>query len=278
MRAFLEIAATGSFQLAAEKLFVTQSTISARIKVLEEQLNRPLFIRKRNGSELTAGGHHFYRHALTAVRAWERAQNEIALPEDLKAVINLGIQINHLEKISDPWLKWMNKNHPGVAANIISDYTGPLMTRLRDGLLDLAIVYDPQQRPDLVIEPYIREDLILVSSTPRNLHPRSIDDYVFIDWGESFRTQYNLAFPKAPYPRLTISTGSVGLNHILLNGGSGYFLESTVRPMIDTGQLFLVGDAPIFQRPTYLLYQKTPFDEKMISASVTGLREAITGA
>ena len=44
--------------------FVTQSTVSARIKALEDSLNRPLFIRKRNGIEMTSGGQRFHPHAL----------------------------------------------------------------------------------------------------------------------------------------------------------------------------------------------------------------------
>ena len=56
MRAFLEIAATGSFQNAAERLNITQSAISARIKGLEQRLNRVLLARKRSGIELTDAG------------------------------------------------------------------------------------------------------------------------------------------------------------------------------------------------------------------------------
>ena len=95
MRAFIEIAASGSFLLAAKKLHVTQSTISARIKALEEHLNRQLFVRKRNGAELTGAGIHFHRHALTTVRSWDRARQEIALPDELNAIVNLGVQLNH---------------------------------------------------------------------------------------------------------------------------------------------------------------------------------------
>ena len=58
LRAFLEVASTGSFQLAAEKMFITQSTASARIKSLEDRLDRILFIRNPNGAELTRAGHH----------------------------------------------------------------------------------------------------------------------------------------------------------------------------------------------------------------------------
>jgi DNA-binding transcriptional LysR family regulator len=84
LRTFLEIAETGNFNRAAERLHVTQSTVSARIRTLEEQLDRSLFVRARNGAELTAAGRHFQRYALTTVRAWQQARQRIALPEGLR--------------------------------------------------------------------------------------------------------------------------------------------------------------------------------------------------
>lgn len=272
MRTFLEVAATGSFQLAAGKLYVTQSTVSARIKSLEDQLNRKLFIRNRNGAELTAGGHHFHRHALTAVRAWDRARQEIALPEDLKAIINLGIQLNHLDHISDSWLSWMQFKMPDIATHIVSEYSETLMRSLRDRLLDMAILYDPQQCPELFIEPYMTENLILVSSSQRKVINGRVDGYVFVDWGESFKAQHSMSFQEVVMPKLSVGLSAVGLNHILKYGGSGYFLEQTVKPLIKDERLHLVADAPVFKLPTFLVYQENTSGNDLITTAIEGLR------
>jgi DNA-binding transcriptional LysR family regulator len=272
MRAFLEVEATGSFQLASDKLCVTQSTISARIKVLEDRLNRQLFVRRRNGAELTAGDHQFHRHALRVVRSWDRARQEIALPEDLKAIVNLGIQLNHWDRVAAPWLNWMRSNASNIATHISSDYSEPLMLRLRDGLLDLAILYDPQQRPELVIEPFMTEKLVLVSTSPRGVESYRVDGYIFVDWGDSFKTQHSLAYPDAPSPKLSVGLGSVGLGHILKHGGSGYFIDETVKPLISEGRLHRVKNAAIFQRPTYLVYQNSPTDKELLNTAISGLK------
>ena len=60
-RTFLEIAETGNFNKAAERLDVTQSTVSMRIKALEDEIGRPLFTRSKTGTELTPAGHQFRR-------------------------------------------------------------------------------------------------------------------------------------------------------------------------------------------------------------------------
>ena len=79
-RTFLMVAETGSFIHAARKMNITQSTVSARIKSLEDQLGRPLFGRSKTGAALTAAGEQFQKHALALVRVWQHAQLEVGLP------------------------------------------------------------------------------------------------------------------------------------------------------------------------------------------------------
>ena len=273
IKTFLEVTSTGSFQLAAEKLYVTQSTVSARIKALEDQLNRPLFIRKRSGVELTAGGQRFHPHALTVVQAWGRAKQEVALPEALTSITNLGIQLNHWDQLATPWLLWMEQHMPESATQIIAEYSDSLMRKVRDGVLDLAVMYQPQQRPGIVIEPLMSESLIMVSSTPRTISIGQVPGYIFVDWGDAFRTEHSMAFPDAPTHRLTIGLGAVALEHILKRGGSGYFIESMVNDLIAEGLLHRVEGSPVFQRPLYLVYQEEPINPELLEAAVRGLKE-----
>src|SRR5690349_7697801 len=59
-RTFLEIVSTGSFIKAADRLHVGQTTVSARVRLLEQQLGRPLFVRNKAGASLTPAGEHFF--------------------------------------------------------------------------------------------------------------------------------------------------------------------------------------------------------------------------
>ena len=275
MRAFLEVAATGSFQLAGDRLFITQSTVSARIKALEDRLNRELFIRNRKGATLTSAGHHFHRHALTAVQAWERARQEIALPDDLTGIFSLGLQLNHWDPVAPDWMAAMQETDPHVATRIVSDYSDSLMRQLREGLLDMAVLYAPQQRPNMRIETLSEEDLILVSTEQREIQVGRVDGYVFVDWGDDFRAQHSLAFPEASVPRLSVGLGDVGLNHVLTRGGSGYFLARTVQPLIEEGKLYKVDSAPVFQRPLYLAYPTECSDCDVQARAIEHIRKAM---
>src|SRR3546814_5077284 len=62
-RTFLEVVKTGSFVSAAANLNLTQTAVSARIRVLEDQLDRPVFTRNKAGAKLTPAGEQFLRFA-----------------------------------------------------------------------------------------------------------------------------------------------------------------------------------------------------------------------
>ena len=62
-RTFLEIVRSGSFIAAGEKLHVTQTAVTARVRNLEGQLGCRLFVRNRSGATLTPDGERFVAHA-----------------------------------------------------------------------------------------------------------------------------------------------------------------------------------------------------------------------
>ena len=275
LRAFLEIASVGSFQAAAERLHITQSAMSARIKALEDRLNRQLYLRKRSGIELTPAGRRFLRHAQNSVESWERAQQEIALPDAYDNLLSLGIQTNLWERVVNPWTAWMEQHAPQFATRIVSDYSDRLLSQLRDGMLDLAVVYTVRQQGNIAIEVLMEEDLLLVSTEPRPLNVGWTPGYIFVDWSENFLSQHNTAFPDSPPPRLSVGASAVALTHILKHGGSGYFLEKEVQAHIENGTLHRVDGAPVFTRKSYLVFPKASPIQESIDHAVEGLRRVL---
>ena len=272
IKAFLEVATTGSFQKAAENMHVTQSTMSARIKGLEHSINRQLFIRRRQGAVLTPGGRSFLRYAVTVVKTWERARVEIALPDNLESVVGLGIQLNHWEDVCTRWSNWMGQYAPKIATQIKSDYSDRLMNQLRDGLLDIAIVYDPQKSIEVEIERFKTEKLVLVSTKPSLFHRGSVEDYIFVDWGESFKADHNRIFVESSHHRIEISVASVAFDYIMKHGGSCYFLEREIRPYIQDQSLFRVDDSVELSLTTFMAYNVDRKNDASVKKAIEGLR------
>jgi DNA-binding transcriptional LysR family regulator len=277
LRAFLEVAATGNFNRAADRLNVTQSTVSARIKSLEDQLDRVLFLRNRNGAQLTAAGHHIHRYVELSVRAWEQARQEVALPAELKQSFGLGIQFNLWERLVPGWLGWMRRHATDTALRIEADYSQSLTRQVAQGLLDLAVLYMPRNMPGLAIETLLVDTLVLVSTEPRVTSIAWVEDYVFVDWGDEYRGNHSLAFPKMQAPAISVGLSAIGLNHILTHGGSGYFIEHSVAPLIAEGRLYRAADAPSFSRPAYLVRAAESPHPELVELALEGLRAAAEG-
>ena len=168
-RTFLEIAETGNFNKAADRLDVTQSTVSMRIKALEDELGRPLFKRGKAGTELTLAGQQFRRYAATLVRVWEQARHEVALPPGYRAALTVGGQFSLWDRLLLRWIPWMRAEMPNVALRVEVGLSDGLMRQLAEGLIDLAVMYSPQSRPGFVTLRLLEEHLVLVSTTPREL-------------------------------------------------------------------------------------------------------------
>ena len=89
-RTFLSVVAAGNFVKAGERLFVTQSTVSARIQSLEEQLGCRLFERNKGGTTLTAAGKQFQRHAVSLMRTLQQARQDVGTPTGYRASLTIG--------------------------------------------------------------------------------------------------------------------------------------------------------------------------------------------
>ncbi len=277
IRTFLEIAACGNFNQAAVNLDVSQSTVSARIKTLEQQFGRPLFLRSHSGAELTSAGHRFRRYALGMQHLWQQSRQEISLPQGYRTALGLGAQISLWEHLVTKWIPRMRRVAPDVALRLEADYSQSLMRQLSDGLLDVAVMYQPRQQPGLLIEPLLEETLVLVSTDPREVSAGWVEDYVFVDWGDVFRARHGEAFPEMDTPAVSVGLGALGLQYILENGGSGYFSLRVVEPLLAAGRLHLLNGAPRLERPAYVVYTDNPKDTDILQQALHELRAIATG-
>ena len=273
IRTFLEIAAVGNFNRAAENLNITQSTASARLKTLEESLGRPLVIRGNSGCRLTEAGHRFRQYALGMQQLWQRSRQAVALRPEYRGSLAVGAQVSLWEHLVLDWIAWMRGQAPDVALRIEADYSPSQMRQLVDGVLDIGIMYQPRHMPGMVVEKLLEETLVLVATQDRDLSLGWVEDYVFVDWGDVFLTEHAQAFPQMETAAVSVGLGAMGLQYILRHGGSGYFPTRVVQPLIEAGDLFRLKGAPDVRRPAYVVYRAEPHDPEIQAIALAGLRE-----
>src|SRR5690349_13662235 len=275
-RTFLEVVKTGSFVNAAANLNLTQTAVSARIRVLEEQLDRKVFIRNKAGARLTPAGDQFLRFATSIVQIWNRARRSVALPPGRETMVTIGAELSQWNPLMRDWLLWMRRECPEIAISAHIDAADRLMEQVQEGSLDAAILYAAPVRTGIVAELLFEEKLVLVRTTSgdRVLGP---EDHVHVDWGEEFAANYHAAFPDVGPGVISINYGPFALDYILTQGGSGYFRMAAVRPFLDDGRLEIVPDSPEFSYSAYVVYS-TRAEEVVISRVRRGLHAAAHAA
>jgi DNA-binding transcriptional LysR family regulator len=270
-RTFLTIVATGSFVAAADKLNITQTAVGARIRALEEQLGRPLFMRNKSGARLTGAGERFLRHATNLVQTWETARQQISLPSGRAEGVGVGAELSLWDPSMTDWLVRMHRHRPDIAVRAEVDSATRLLDRIRDGSLDIAVLHNPPQQPDLVVELLCEEKLILVTTAEDGqLKP---DDYIFVDWGPAFSVNLRAAAATPDNPAASINFGPLARSYLLAVGGAGYFRFGSVCAHLAERRLRRVPDAPEFSHSIYLVYAAR-HDHELIDSIRASLRES----
>ena len=272
LEAFLEIARSGSFLKSAERLHITQSTISARIKTLEEQLGQPLFVRRRDGAVLTPQGHQLIDYAKTAVSAWDQARQQLSLPDQLESILSIGVQTDLWESLMLPWLDEFKTEQPDVGFSLRVEYSETLLEEVMQGRLDFALTYPGSEAVGLQSEMLYAEELMLVSSYERPASNEWREDYVFVDWGPEYQRAHGKAYPGLRTPAITVGSYRLALDYIARYGGCAFVPRNAVSGFIEQGDLFEVMGAPRFKRPVHLVQSDISAQSNLNTAAIQSLK------
>jgi DNA-binding transcriptional LysR family regulator len=192
---FLEVAKQGSFSRAGEKVFRSQSAVSAQIRQLEQEYGDRLLDRSGKTVKLTPAGQVLYEYA-------ERLKT--LRDESLMAVADHGrmprgtllIGANEatcLYVLPDVFAEYC-RLYPGVQISIYRNFSYKIIEKLENGSIDVGIVTLPVKSPSLKVQPIFRDKLMLMVS-PKN--PLAQNKVVPV----SDIVKFPLLFPKTGHTR-----------------------------------------------------------------------------
>lgn len=254
IKTFIEVARSGSFVAACDRLFVTQSAVSLRIQRLEDSLGHPLFIRSKAGAILTPAGVQFERYALSLLKIWEEARQQISIPEGYSRAFFVGAEYSLWPRLGFRWLDAMQLAMPELSFHAEVGMTDRITRFLIEGLVHAALLYTPQLRPGLIVEPALDDELILVASYP----DASLDDkkeYVAVDWGPEFTHALAIAVPHLTDSGRSMALGSLAVEYIVNRRASAYVPARSVRNYLSMGKLRIVTNAPRFPYPSWVVWR-----------------------
>jgi DNA-binding transcriptional LysR family regulator len=255
LRTFLEVYRTRHFGRTAENLYLTQSAVSARIRLLEETLGAPLFTRARNDIQLTPAGTRMLKYAEAILNAWNRARQDAALGEEDKVSLAIGASYSLWDILLQDWMHRLYADMPRVALQAEAHGPEMLIRKLHDHALDVAFMFEPPQMAELEAREFASIRLVMVADRPQLSAREAVGHgYIMTDWGTSFAIAHARHFPDMPPPAVRMGLGRMALGFLLHNGGATYLAEQTISEHLATGRLHRVDDAPVIDRQVYVVY------------------------
>lgn len=240
---FLDLAETRSFNRTAERLGLSQSTVSARVKALETLLGERLFARSRAGTRLTVAGERFEGHARSLRHGWAEAMRAVGRAAERRGALRLGLQGDLAHGHMAPWVRDLRAVFPRTEFYIELDYSVQMSADVLSGALDFAVLFTPRALPDLHFEPVGAARYVLVST-----HATTLAE---VDPARGVRANYAPAFDaahRAVLPALDTAPVGAGQNGavaalVVALGGSAYVLAETAAEMAAAGTARQVEDA-----------------------------------
>ncbi|KTC20860.1 MULTISPECIES: LysR family transcriptional regulator [Pseudomonas] len=181
LRYFVEIAESGSFSAAAERLFVAQSALSRQIKELESQLATPLFERTARQPRLTAAGLAFLPRARNLLGELEKA---CRLATEIGQGLRGSLRLSHSSTVPltgallDRLTGYLQHN-PGVSMDIAQLSSEAQLEELAEGRLEFGLLRLPvlRQHEGLCVQPLFDEPLLLAVAAD---HPLADEPSVYL--------------------------------------------------------------------------------------------------
>jgi DNA-binding transcriptional LysR family regulator len=139
MRALTVIAETGGITRAAQKLNLSQSAVSHKIKRLERRLNRNLFFRSGGRMNLSHDGEKLLGYAYKLIRLHDEACASFH-QSDLSGELRLGITEDVTAAGMAHILSSFTSSYPNVALTSRVAHTPELVCWLKNGVIDMALI------------------------------------------------------------------------------------------------------------------------------------------
>lgn len=218
----IAVADNASFTRASQKLYVAQSAISRKIKMLEEELGEPIFKRVNKKVYLTPAGETLMRYARRIFLDIRNAKLEISEIAHLeRGQLRVGAGMLACTYIIPPVLEKFKARHPRIELEVITAPTDTLLSKLNDNLIELGVLTLPIKHADLQVVPLITEEMVVVTSPKHpvlaqksKMDAEELQEYPLILFPKEARTRNVLdAFfhSAAISPRIVMEAENVAL-------------------------------------------------------------------
>lgn len=165
LRTFLTVAKFRGITKALGELHLTQPAVSRQIQGLEEYLGTQLFLRKGRFLAITEAGQILEQYSIRVFQLLTDAQKAI---DGLKGLIRGHLRISAATTIGiymiPDVLGEFKSEHPGIEISLAISNKEEVIRQVRDGIVELGFVMPPVPFPELAMDKYLEDDMVLIVS------------------------------------------------------------------------------------------------------------------
>ncbi|MBA2653892.1 MAG: LysR family transcriptional regulator [Gammaproteobacteria bacterium] len=253
---FLEVSNTLNLSRAAERLGISQPSLSNAIIRLETTLGTPLLIRHKRGVTLTQAGKQFFNHARELMQKWEDLKSKaLKSNQQIQGHFTLGCHPS-VAKYSLPYfLPNLIKNYPNLEIRLKHDISRRITEEVISLAIDVAIVVNPVKHPDLIIFKLFRDKVTLWCNENSIQSVRNVPLIFDPELPQPQRILQELKKKNAQYGRILTSNNLDVIAMLTANGcGIGVLPERIVMSTYPT-QLKRIAKAPVCHDDICLIYR-----------------------
>lgn len=266
LKAFLAVAESHNFRVAAERLDVTRSSISQSIRRLEDGLGVLLVQRSTRSVRLTEAGERLYDQIKKPMAAMSGALDGIGATDEPKGLLRVAVTSIAEQFLNGPLIASFIQEYPGITLDVtVSDEEFDIIARGYDAGVRLGQVIEQ----DMIAVPVTGMQREVAVATAayfaehgRPSHPRDLSHHRCIGWRRALDTapyrwefaEAGRAFDVAVAPRLTTNDMLLMVRTALAGGGITFGMEDTFRPYLQRGELETVLDEYLPDFAGFYLY------------------------
>lgn len=251
-RIFYVVANNKNITKASEELNISQPAISKSIKNLEDQLGGQLFVRTKRGVILTEEGKEFYNYIRQAIEYINNAENKFTDLINLETgTIRIGISTTLTKEFLLPYIEEFHDKYPKIDIQINTNVSSELLSKLRNGLLDIVILHltDKNYGDDVEItkckkitdcfavnkkyKDLIDKELSIkdLNNYPLILQPKGANTRAFLD---NFAREYGVTLK----PSMELAGYTLVVEFTKIGLGIGYVNEDYSKDLFNNKELY----------------------------------------
>lgn len=273
---FIELARTLNFSRAAERLGISQSSLSTAIKRLEHAIGTELFSRNKHKVLLTQAGKNLLAHARQLVQLWDTTKASCLASEmEVQGSILLGCHSSIALYFLPRFMPALLAKYTKLEIKLKHDLSRKIAEAVINCMIDIGIVVNPVKHPDLVIRKLFDDEVTLWQSRKLPAQTADYAENIILCDPELKQTQFLLKemhHKGIKYQRM-ITTNQLEVIANLTAAGVGIgILPGSVVKSLPQRSLCQLSDAPVYHDEICLVYRPENRNTKTMQVVIDAIK------